>query len=250
MDRQNFSEMIDIHNHILPNVDDGAKSFEMSIKMLKHAHHQGVTEIVNTIHYQHPLFMNIDFSVQRLEKLKNSIQLKLNELDIDLKIHLGCEVFYYDNLLKIKDEPFITIGKGKFMLIEFSPNNIPNSQKQTLFDLKMNGITPIIAHPERYKKVQNDLNIIFDWINAGCIIQVDSGSVLGFLGKKAKETSLAIIKENCCHVLASDAHNDTNRNFCIKKSYEIAKNIVGAEQAYRLVMEHPYSITRGEDLYF
>ena len=114
----------------------------------------------------------------------------------------------------------------------------------------MNGITPIIAHPERYKMVQNDLNIIFDWINAGCIIQVDSGSVLGFLGKKAKETSLAIIGENCCHVLASDAHNDTNRNFCIKESYEIAKNIIGAEDANRLVMEHPSSIIRGEDLYF
>ena len=98
-------------------------------------------------------------------------------------------MFYYDNLLKIKDEPFTTIGKGKFMLIEFSPNNIPNSQKQTLFDLKMNGITPIIAHPERYKMVQNDLNIIYDWINAGCIIQVDAGSVLGFWEKKLKKLS-------------------------------------------------------------
>ena len=84
----------------------------------------------------------------------------------------------------------VTMGSGKYMLVEFSPKNIPNSQKKTLFDLKMSGITPIIAHPERYKLVQENFNIIYDWINAGCLIQVDAGSLLGLLGQKAKKTSL------------------------------------------------------------
>ena len=68
------------------------------------------------------------------------------------------------------------------MLIEFSPKNIPNSQKQTLYNLKMSGITPIIAHPERYKLVQENFSIVYDWINAGCLIQVDAGSLLGLMG--------------------------------------------------------------------
>mgnify|MGYP001188269472 CR=1 FL=1 len=242
--------MIDIHNHILPNIDDGSKSVEMSINMLKYAYEQGVTDVVNTVHYQHPLFLHIDHSIERFEKIKKSIQSKLDYNNIPIKIHLGSEVFYFENLLKIINEPLITIGGGKYMLIEFSPKNIPSSQKQTLFDLKVSGITPIIAHPERYKLVQENFSIIYDWINAGCLIQVDAGSVLGFMGNKAKEASLLIIRENCCHILASDAHNDSNRNFCLKDAYNHVKNIIGKKNSDLLVYEHPSSIIKGEDLYF
>ena len=142
------------------------------------------------------------------------------------------------------------MGSGKYMLIEFTPKNIPNSQKQTLFNLKISGVTPIIAHPERYKFVQENFNIIYDWINAGCLIQLDAGSLLGLMGKKAKESSLLIIKENCCHILASDAHNDSNRNFCIKDAYNYVKNIIGKKHSDLLVYDHPSSIIKGEDLNF
>ena len=242
--------MIDIHNHLLPNIDDGSKSIEMSINMLKHAYDQGVTEVVNTVHYQHPLFFHIDHSLERFEKIKKSLKSKLDDFEIPIKIHLGSEVFYHENLLKIRNEPLTTIGRGKYMLIEFSPQNIPNSQKQTLFDLKISGVTPIIAHPERYKLVQENFNIIYDWINAGCLIQVDAGSLLGLMGKKAKESSLLIIKEKCCHILASDAHNDSNRNFCIKDAYSYVKNIVGKKYSDLLVYDHPHSVIEGESLNF
>ena len=242
--------MIDIHNHIFPNIDDGSKSTEMSINMLKYAYEQGVTDVVNTVHFQHPLFLNIDHSLENFERIAKSLQSKLDELEIPIKIHLGSEVFYYENLLKISDEPLTTMGGGKYMLIEFSPKNIPNSQKQTLFDLKIRGITPIIAHPERYKLVQENFNIIYDWINAGCLIQVDAGSLLGLMGERAKKSSHLIVKENCCHILASDAHNDSNRNFCIKDAYDYVKNIIGKKNSELLVYEHPSSIIMGEDLYF
>ena len=98
----------------------------------------------------------------------------------------------------------------------------------------MSGVTPIIAHPERYKAVHENFNIIYDWINSGCLIQIDCGSLLGLMGKKAKESSLSIIKEKCCHILASDAHNDTNRNFCIKDAYNIVKNIIGQKDLFKI----------------
>ena len=242
--------MIDIHNHILPNVDDGSKSINMSINMLKHAFEQGVTEVVNTTHFQHPLFMDIDYSIKRIESIKTELQKKLYENNIFIKIHLGYEVYYYENLLKIIKQPLVTMGNGKYILIEFTPNNIPFSQKKTLFDLKMSGVTPIIAHPERYKAVHENFNLIYDWINSGCLIQVDCGSLLGLMGKRAKEASLSIIKENACHILASDAHNDTNRNFCIKDAYNIVSKIIGQKESNKLVLEYPSSIIRGEDLYF
>ena len=242
--------MIDIHNHILPNIDDGSKSTEMSLNMLKYAHEQGVTDVVNTVHFQHPLFLNIDYSLDNLQGITRSLQSKLDECKIPIKIHLGYEVFYYENLLKISNDPLTTMGGGKYMLIEFSPKHIPNSQKQVLFDLKMSGITPIIAHPERYKLVQENFSIVYDWINAGCLIQVDAGSLLGLMGEKAKKSSHLIIKEKCCHILASDAHNDSNRNFCIKDAYNLVKKIIGKKNSDLLVYEHPSSIINGEDLYF
>ena len=100
--------MIDIHNHILPNIDDGSKSMEMSLNMLKYAHEQGVTDVVNTVHFQHPLFLNIDYSLENLEGITKSLQSKLDECKIPIKIHLGSEVFYYENLLKISNKPLTT----------------------------------------------------------------------------------------------------------------------------------------------
>ena len=241
--------MIDIHNHVLPNIDDGSKSLEMTLDMLKDANDQGITEIVNTVHYQHPLFTDIDYSKSRFEKIIKLLKLELKELGLLIKIHLASEVFYNKNLLKLIDKPLTTIGNGKYMLIEFSPSHIPNSQKQTLYDLKMHGVTPIIAHPERYKIVQKNLNIVYDWINAGCIIQIDAGSVIGSMGKKAKEVSRLIIEEDCCHILASDAHNNTNRNFCLKEAYDYAKKII-SKDADLLVYDYPSSIINGDDLYF
>ncbi len=242
--------MIDIHNHVFPNIDDGSKSMEMSLTMLKYAYEQGITDVVNTVHFQHPLFLNIDYRLENFERIAKSLQLKLDDCEIPIKIHLGAEVFYYENLLNISNEPLTTMGNGKYMLIEFSPKNIPKSQKQILFDLKMSGVTPIIAHPERYQLVQKDFSLIYDWINAGCLIQLDAGSLLGLMGGRAKETSNLIIKEKCCHILASDAHNDSNRNFCIKDAYNHVKSIIGRKYSDLLVYEHPSSIINGEDLYF
>ena len=94
--------MIDIHNHILPNVDDGSKSLDMSINMMKHVFDQGVTEVVNTTHFS-TLFLDIDHSIERIESIK--MLQKLYENDIFIKIHLGYEVYYFENLLKIIKQP-------------------------------------------------------------------------------------------------------------------------------------------------
>ena len=108
--------MIDIHNHILPNVDDGSKSLDMSIKMMKHAFKQGITEVVNTTHFQHPLFIDIDHSIERIESIKTVLQKQLYDNDIFIKIHLGYEVYYFfENLLKIINQPLVTMGNGKYI---------------------------------------------------------------------------------------------------------------------------------------
>lgn len=241
--------MIDFHNHVLPNVDDGSISLDMSIKMLSEASKQGITEVVNTVHYQHPKFDEKDIDIDRINGLKNELEYELENKGISIKLHLGSEVFYYPNLLKILDKPLVTIGKGKYMLIEFHPQLIPKSHKQHLFNLKMAGVTPIIAHPERYKDVQENISIVNRWLEAGCIIQIDAGSILGKMGKKAYDTSIEILKNSWCQILGSDAHNDKNRNFMLKDAYLVAEKIIGTE-AILLVQDNPKKILEGSPIHF
>tara|TARA_B100000131_G_scaffold295861_1_gene313216 strand:- start:6105 stop:6902 length:798 start_codon:yes stop_codon:yes gene_type:complete len=242
--------MIDFHNHILPNLDDGSKSTDMSIKMLSHAEEQGITDVVNTVHYLHPKVDGIDLSYDRIKDETKKLQSILDEASIKIKLHIGSEVFYKPNLIEYKNDPVATIGKGKYMLLEFSPNFIPNSHKQTFFDLKMNGITPIIAHPERYKPVQKNINIVYDWLNAGCIIQVDAGSVLGYLGNEAQIASEKIIKQKWCQILGSDAHDLNKRNFNLDNALSIVIKWIGEHYATLLVTDYPKAIINGDSLLF
>ncbi len=241
--------MIDFHNHVLPNIDDGSKSLEMSIDMLKHAYEQGITDVVNTVHYQHPKMegKNINFSI--IKKEIKLLQEELIQRDINIKLHCGSEVFFLPNLMRIKDDPLSTFIHGKYMLIEFQFHQISKIQKQQLFDLKMSGVTPIIAHPERYKAVQEDLSLVTNWLERGCIIQIDAGSILGTLGSKAKTASEKIIKNGWCHVLGSDSHDNKSRNFCLKGAKEIVDGWVGNE-SIKMVEDNPKSIIEGKSIIY
>ena len=186
--------MIDFHNHILPSIDDGSKSLETSLEMLGFAANQGITEVVNTVHFQHPKVENEDISIIRINKEIDKLQNELNKNNINIRLHSGAEVFYLPNLLKILDNPLTTFNNGKYMLIEFLPQNMPERYKNQLFDLKIAGVTPIIAHPERYSIVQEYPSVVSSWLEAGYLIQVDAGSPLGKLGPKAKKASINIIE--------------------------------------------------------
>lgn len=212
--------LIDIHNHVLPDIDDGSPNLSVSLNMVRTASEQGITDIVNTVHFQHPKMdmvpVNIDDIKSRIENLQNEIF----SVGLNVKIHMGAEVFFLPNLLQLKDNPLCTFGNGKYMLIEFHMRKLPEIHSDVLFELKMSGVTPIIAHPERYESVQKNINLVNQWIQAGCLMQIDAGSINGTLGKSAKKSANEIIKNRLFHLVGSDAHNDGNRNFCLKKALE------------------------------
>ena len=236
--------MIDFHNHILPNVDDGSKSLEMSLNMLKHAAEQGITDVVNTVHFQHPKVETEDISYDRIQREIENLQVELDKRDIPVRLHSGSEVFYLPNLVSFKENQLATFGQGSYMLVEFQVHQLPETQKQVLFDLKMVGTTPIIAHPERYKTVQDDISIITDWLSAGCLIQVDAGSVLGYLGSGAQEASERIVKSGWCQILGSDAHDDQRRNICLMETMEKVKGWIGPD-ANLMVNDNPRMVLDG-----
>ena len=239
--------MIDFHNHVLPGIDDGSQNFEMSISMLKEAYSQGIREVVNTVHLQHPKMNGMMANLSDMQDLAYNLTDALKQVDMDIKIHLSAEVYFLPNLKEVKEIEYSTIGNEKYMLIEFQTHQFPKNYKNVLFELYMDGTTPIIAHPERYKAIQSDLSILMDLINSGCLIQVDAGSLLGHFSDRCYTTACEIIKRKMCHVLGSDSHNDKNRNFCLNKALDKCKDMVG-DCAVDYVDKNPSDLINGNKI--
>lgn len=216
--------MIDFHNHIIPNVDDGSKSIEMSLSMLQKAAQTGITKVVTTTHYNHPYmkerFPNFEIINSKLSDLKK----EMIRHKIDIEICSKAEVYFNESIVDFITDKNIIIN-NKYMLIEFDFNFLPKNYEKILFNLQVKGITPIIAHPERYKFVQKDYNIIKDWINKDYVLQISCGSILKHFGLKTFATTKKIIDNGDFHLAGSDAHSNLRRNFCLKEFlYFIKKN--------------------------
>lgn len=240
--------MIDFHNHILPDVDDGSKSTDISLEMLRFAQSQGITEVVNTVHFQHPKMEKRLISYEIIKEKTDELQNLLNQNKIDIKLHFGSEVYFLPNLMTIKNNPLTTFGNGKYMLIEFPLIQVPELQKKHLFDLKLSGVTPIIAHPERYITVQDDLSMVTTWLEAGCLIQVDAGSILGKLGKKSKEVAEKILKNGWCQIIGSDSHDNSNRNFCLREAHDYVMRWIGVD-GKKMFSDNPKKVLEGNPIH-
>ena len=115
------------------------------------------------------------------------------------------------------------------MLIEFQTRSLPPNYLSELYNLQNKGVTPIIAHPERYVPIQNNLDLAQDWIRRGFALQLDCGSILGHFGKKCQEISKELIKGGYIKLIGSDAHNNKIRNFCLKDAYDKIEKLYGLD---------------------
>jgi protein-tyrosine phosphatase len=236
--------MIDFHNHLIPKIDDGAKSFEMAFKMVQKAYHDNTDCIVNTVHLNHPTVKNSDF--ETIAKRKKELENMLEKENINIEIISAAEVYFDSNLLELSQQPIATV-KNKFMLIEFNPNFLPPIIDDVFFQLKCNGIYPIIAHPERYRFVQNDISIVKKWINKDYFIQLNAGSIMGFAGKMMQKTAFSLLKNEYCHLVGSDAHNNQNLNFCLKDSLAKIDRKFGSD-CVEIINQNSTKLLNGEDL--
>ena len=122
------------------------------------ANKQGITEVVQTVHFQHPKMHGRNVEYDYLNNILQHLESQLVKEKIKIKIHLSAEVFYLPNLVDLIDNPFILIGENKYMLIEFANNIYPLNFEREFYNLQLNNVSPIVAHPERYRFVQNDIN--------------------------------------------------------------------------------------------
>ena len=232
---------------MLPGIDDGSPSLSVSMNMIRTASEQGITDIVNTVHFQHPKMDMIPIKMDDITLRIEELQTEIISAGLNVKLHIGAEVFFLPNLLELKENPLCTFGNGKYMLIEFQMWELPEIHREILFDLKMAGVTPIIAHPERYQPVQKDIHLVDQWIQAGCLMQIDAGSLNGTLGKSAEKSAVQIIENRMCHFIGSDAHNDGRRNFCLETALEYVTALTD-ESFSDLLIQNAYKVLKGESI--
>jgi protein-tyrosine phosphatase len=201
--------MIDIHSHILPGIDDGAKDMEDSIKMLKMAEAKGTKTIVATPHYIRGRYEN---HYDEVAALHAQLKLAAKASGINVEILLGQEVMLDKYSLKLcKEKKLRGINGSSYMLIEFPFDNLPKDALDLIYELRLLDIKPIIAHPERYEYIYKTPTAINDFIEEGCLFQVNTGSLQGIFGKKVQSTAKLLVREGIVDFLASDTHSINRR---------------------------------------
>lgn len=214
--------MIDIHCHILPGIDDGAKTAADTLIMLKVAIEEGITVITATPHHnpeyknERPLILQ---KVQEVEKI-------IEENNLPIQVFPGQEVRAYGEVIAdYKANKLLTVAdNSRFMLIEFPSDHVPGYASKLFYQMQSNGFQPILVHPERNSEIIENPNILYDFVSKGVLSQITASSVTGNFGRKIQKLTYQIIENNLTHFIASDAHNVTSRSYKMKEAFKIVED--------------------------
>ena len=241
--------MIDIHSHIVFDVDDGPQSRGESKVLLEEAYAQGVRTIVSTSHRRKGMFETPEDKIAaNFSEVKQLAQ----EIGPDLTILYGAEIYFSGDALEKLEKGLIPRLNGtRYALIEFSMNTPYRDIHSALSKILLLGITPVIAHIERYHALENDEKRVKELINMGCYTQINSSSVLkpklfGDAHKFMKKRAAYFLEKNLVHVVASDMHNLDNRPPFMKEAYDLITKKYGRDRARELFETNPAKILRDQ----
>lgn len=239
--------MIDIHAHLLPGVDDGAKTLTDSLAMLRKASEQGFSEIVLTPHY-HP---DQDMTSTMAENQAIFEELKQTAADegLAMALYLGNEVFYcYEIESLLEKGCYTSLNQSRYLLVETLRHSLDfYSFSVFLNKLRMNGYTPILAHPERYEFIQQDPNSLVRLIEDGSLVQMNILSLTGYYRMEAQVTAEILLTHKMVHFLASDAHSPRAYDR-LAPAMAKANELIGEKQVAKLFGENPRRVLADEKI--
>ena len=196
--------MIDFHTHIIPQIDDGARSVEETFNIIKEAKEVGFEKIISTSHY---IIDQYEKNEIERKALLDAIEKRANETIGNIELYLGSEIYINSNMEELlQEEEASTINGSRYVLFEVSMKRKPLNLQERIYALIENGYKPIIAHPERYEFVQENPDILKEYIEMGVLFQANYGSFIGIYGGKAKKTAKKLLKDDMIHFLGSDVH--------------------------------------------
>lgn len=237
--------MIDIHSHIIPNVDDGARSVEETFNILKEAQEAGFTDVILTSHF---LLNYYETNAQELIFWKDKLQEVLDQRGPNIKLHSGMEIYISNQMEELMQKnKLLTLANSRYMLIELPIASNVQYLDYVIYYLEAKGIKTIIAHPERYKCVQKDPDIVEEYIEKGCLIQCNYGSIVNLYGREAEKTIKTLLKKNQVHFLGSDVHRENGTYLIILDAIKKIRKIIGENKINELTTINPKKILQNEE---
>lgn len=234
--------MIDFHTHILPEVDDGSKSYEESLEMLKEANDSGFHTVISTSHYANNCFEVPEY--KRKELIED-----LNLEENTPHIILGSEIFLTYNIIDLlKEYKASTINGTNYVLIELPLKKKDNNLENEIITLKENGYIPILAHPERYLCIQKNFKLLRKLQKLGVLFQCNYGSILGKYGFKTQHTFKKMLKNDLVSFLGTDAHRKKSIYTQVPKAISKISKYISPDKLQDLINNNAEKILRGETL--
>jgi len=237
--------MIDIHNHILPFMDDGANDWEQALQMAQRAVDDGIRSVIATPHHANGKYMNEAAEVRaRIAVLKD----RLDTNGIDLEVLEGQEIRVYDRLLEDMDRgSLLTLGGSRYLLIELPSSSIPRNAEELIYELGIMGTIPIIAHPERCSPIAESPDRLRRLVEAGAFAQLTAQCVSGERGSKLQKISLEMIRTGLAHFVATDAHDTSRRPFVLSQSYACVEKEIG-ESAVSYLQKNAENLVNNKEI--
>lgn len=237
---------VDLHSHLLPNIDDGSQSYRASLRLARQAVNNGIEVALMTPHHMNGQYVNHKRDVIRLTE---EFQKRLDNENIPLSVFPSQEVRITGGLLQQLDDDDILFSdeSNQYLLLEFPDDDIPTYSRDIIFKIMQRGITVQIAHPERNTKIMKNPSILFDLIESGALAQLTAGSYVGNFGKKVERFSEEILNHNLAHTFVSDTHDLPNRSFEISEAMKKVEKKLGRDYQ-QLLENNAESIIDGQSI--
>lgn len=239
-----MKNIVDMHCHILPEIDDGAKNWNETYQMLRIAYDEGTRVIMATPHHHERRGM---CTARQYKKRLQQIRKMAREIDEKFYIMPGMEIYFSQDVTeKLEKNKVQTMGNSNYVLIEFSPNDDFRYIQQGLQQIQMKGYRPIIAHIERYECMLGNIENVEYLIEMGVYVQVNAGSIIGNYGRTAKKFIQQLMDEGYVHFVGTDAHSSGSRSPLIKKSAEYVEKRYGEEYAKEIFHKNGMKVLKNK----
>lgn len=213
--------LVDIHNHILPGLDDGPRTIEEALLLAENAVANGITHVIATPHHLDRKYRN---STLEVKAAVAGLYRELIQRNINLKILPGQEIHLSTNVLMELEKDLLTLANsGRYLLIEFPNAYIPADTLDVIYKIQLRGYIPIIVHPERNRVLRKNKQLLYEYICKGALVQITASSLLGHNGRSLRKYTKELIKHNLVHFISSDAHHYLKRPFLLKEALEYVK---------------------------
>lgn len=234
--------MIDLHCHILPELDDGSQSLQESLAMARIAVDSGVRAVVATPHCA-------EGRSREVMEAWSLLRQALEETGVPLKLYPGMEIFgTRDTVRLLREGKLFTLNGSRYPLIEFSFRSSGEEETWILHSVCKAGFRPIVAHPERYTYVQQDPQIINRWCRMGCLLQVNRGSLLGRFGGHAQQMAAELVERGFAAAVASDAHSPKIRTPWMEDVRTLLSRELSPRCARTLLLDNPRKILKDAEI--